>query len=107
MKNMTHPVIARFSEEEIESARSLSDLKYSTFGLDKIPVYSTYETSLRTEDDPTGLCYIHKRTNSDDQDNIGIAYVSEYEHKVSGNLHRNQRKTKSLDNVLTCCIKST
>ena len=34
-------------------------------------------------------------------------YDSEYERKVSGNLHRNHRETKSLDNILTCCIEPT
>ena len=50
---------------------------------------------------PTGLLYKHKRTCDEYQDYIGIAYDSEYKRKVSGNLHRNHRKTKSLDNVLT------
>ena len=107
MDDMTHPAILQFNEEEIESARSLSDLQHATVRINKIPENSTYETSIRTEDDPTGLRYIHKRTCDEYQDDIGIVYNSEYERKVSGNLHRNHRKTKSLDNVLTCCIVPT
>ena len=61
---MTHLVISRFNEEEIESARSLSDLQYSTIRVNEIPVNSTYEASLRTEDDLTGLRYIHKHTSN-------------------------------------------
>ena len=107
MDNMTHPVISQFNEEEFESARSLSYLQYATVRVDKKPVNSTYEASLRTEDDPTGLRYIHKCTSDEYQDDIGIAYDSEYERNVSGDLHRNHRKTKSLDNVITCCIEPT
>ena len=105
--NMTHLVISRFNEEEIELAWSLSDLQYSTFRVDEIPINSTYQESLCTEDDPTALRYIHKRTSDEYQDDIGIAYDSGYERKVSRNLHKNHRKTKSLDNVLTCCIEPT
>ena len=61
----------------------MSDLQHATVRVDEIPVNSTYEASLRTEDDPTGLRYIHKRTCDEYQDDIGIAYDSEYERKVS------------------------
>ena len=74
-------------------AWSLSDLQYATVTVDEIPVHSSYEASLCTEDDPTGLRYIHKRTRDEYQDDIGIAYDSEYKRKVSGNLHLNYRKT--------------
>ena len=53
VKHIRHIMLSRFSEEEIESARSLSDLQLATVRVNKIPENSTHETSIHTEDDPT------------------------------------------------------
>ena len=38
MDKMTHPVISRFNDKDIDLAQSLSDLQYSTVRVDEIPV---------------------------------------------------------------------
>ena len=71
--------------------------------LDLIP--SLFKSLLKSVELLFIVCLISLKTISSGitsyyQDDIRIAYDSEYERKVSRNLHMNHRKTKSLDNVL-------